>query len=75
MIDDVRRDLDAFSTKRLKRLLQMCKIWLDGNKIHGRDNLRQSRLPWGRKIEFDKIWGLKYNLIKFRGLKRNYENS
>ena len=37
LIDDIREDLEAFSTRRLKKTLQKCKIWTRyKQEIHGR---------------------------------------
>ena len=68
MINDVKKDLNIFYIKRLKRLLQKCKIWLDVNKIYGRYAQGRSWPFRVKKEEFDKTYKLKHKLIKFRGL-------
>ena len=74
IINNIGKDLDTFGTRKLKRSLQICKIWLDINKNSMEVEHGESTPIGGQKVEFDKPWGLKHKLTNFRGLSENMKS-
>ena len=74
IINNIGKDLNAFGTRKLKRLLQNYKIWLDVNKNSIEDERGEPTDIRGQEVEFDKSWGLKHKLTKLRGLSENMKS-
>ena len=74
IINNIGNDLDAFGIRKLKRLLQNCKIWLDVNMNSMEDEHGEPTAIRGQEVEFDKSWGLKHKLTKLRGLSQNMKS-
>ena len=71
MIDDIIENLEAFSTRRLKRCFKKYIIWYDVNKNFMEDELGNVIGFWGQEIGFDNIQELKYKMINVRSLDEN----